>query len=29
MAEAKKRLEASSDVWQYKPSPNSGHPNGV
>ncbi|SPO43076.1 uncharacterized protein PSANT_00760 [Moesziomyces antarcticus] len=29
MAEAKKRLEASGDEWQYKPSPNSGHPNGV
>ncbi|SPO19796.1 uncharacterized protein UTRI_00188_B [Ustilago trichophora] len=29
MAEAKKRLEASGDVWQYKPSPNSGYPNGV
>ncbi|SNX81462.1 uncharacterized protein MEPE_00167 [Melanopsichium pennsylvanicum] len=29
MAEAKKRLESSEDTWQYKPSPNSGHPNGV
>ncbi|TKY90180.1 hypothetical protein EX895_000178 [Sporisorium graminicola] len=29
MSEAKKRLESSGDVWQYKPSPNSGHPNGV
>ncbi|PWN89135.1 hypothetical protein FA10DRAFT_267730 [Acaromyces ingoldii] len=29
MAEAKKRLEESGEVWQYKPSPNSGHPNGV
>ncbi|CCF53872.1 hypothetical protein NDA11_007143 [Ustilago hordei] len=29
MVEARKRLEASGDVWQYKPSPNSGHPNGV
>ncbi|EPQ32048.1 uncharacterized protein PFL1_00246 [Pseudozyma flocculosa PF-1] len=29
MAEAKKRLEASGEVWQYKPSPNSGHPNGA
>ncbi|KIS71715.1 uncharacterized protein UMAG_00153 [Mycosarcoma maydis] len=29
MAEAKKRLESSGDVYQYKPSPNSGHPNGV
>ncbi|KAN0066490.1 hypothetical protein ACQY0O_000584 [Thecaphora frezii] len=29
MAEARKRLEASGDDWKYKPSPNSGHPNGV
>ncbi|PWZ02883.1 hypothetical protein BCV70DRAFT_214386 [Testicularia cyperi] len=29
MAEAKKRLESSDQVWQYKPSPNSGHPNGA
>lgn len=29
MKEAKERLEASGEVWQYKPSPNSGYPNGV
>ena len=29
MGEAKKRLESSGDEWQYKPSPNSGHPKGV
>ncbi|PWN50167.1 hypothetical protein IE53DRAFT_107784 [Violaceomyces palustris] len=29
MQEAKKRLDESGEEWKYKPSPNSGHPNGV
>lgn len=28
-AEARKRLDASGEPWQYKPSPNSDYPNGI
>lgn len=27
--EAEKRLDESGAAWRYKPSPNSGYPNGV
>ncbi|KAK0550149.1 hypothetical protein OC846_003774 [Tilletia horrida] len=29
MGEAKKRLAESGEEWKYKPSPNSGYPNGI
>jgi len=28
-AEAEKRLDASGKEWRYKPTPNSGYPNGI